>query len=473
MRLDRRLRGILWCLLSLGILRAGYIAVGSASLLHLPFESSRPELYILYGAKRLADGEALYRPLNEPPFAVSVYNPLTYFPGWVGRVLALEPRAMLLLGRYVSWVASVGLSLLLGLWIYRAAGSWTCAGLAALGLWYFQPVALTDCFRLRPESPALLLTFCGVAAALSPRRAGLYAAAGLFFLAWLFKQSFIAAPISVFVYFLVSKQIRRAAAFAGSLGALLAVFLIAMYRATGGVYFENTFMALAANDIRPFEAVAAVYGKSLALASYGLLAAWPAALYVLLRMRTHIFWVVYTVLAFGWAFFSAGKLGAQVNYYSEFAVAALVAVALAVRQAGPRLRFAPLLPLAFAAVQVVATFVFFGPFGPKIHADCEDLTPYLDRYASDRNLILHEGLAVHTGQVAALDFVLLEDLWRKRKIDLVPIFSAIARREFPTIVLSQHPMTQLEMRLLYAARKASYRPVYADDLISQWALSEK
>jgi len=465
-----------WLVLVIGLFRAIYVIIAGAQIIHLPYETTKPELFILYGAQRLISGQQLYPKLGDMPFVISVYNPLTYLPAALaGRVFGLDLYGILVVGRYISYISTVALGLLLGLWVWRKTAACKAALLAGLGIFYFNSVALTDFFRLRPESPGLLFTFAGVVVFLSGWSPRMYVSAVLFFISFLFKQSFVAAPISAAIFFLASKQYRHALAFSATLGGLLLVFFIIMYRTSGERFFENTIVALAVNEVHPIRSLWTVYGKALIQSSYGLLLAVPLAVYVLVAKKEHLYIITYFLVCVIWTFYSAGKVGAQVNYYSELAILCVLIIALIFGSKEWQGKPVVLLILGMLAAQVAVTTFRHGILGERIAVGTENIEPYVKRYAAapGKKLITHEHIAVHTGEITGLDWVLLEHLAEKKVLDLSVIFNAIARGEFSLIVLSQHPMTRLEMRILYAVKKGPYRLVHADDAVSEWAVVGK
>jgi len=461
----------LWLILAVASLRSVYVLINGAQLLHLPFESTKPEAFILHGIQRIAQHEPLYQPLGEMPFIVHVYNPLTYvLPGLAGRMFDLDSPHMLLVGRYISYLSTLILGVLLAVWVKRTTGDWKSALLAGLGIFYFHAVALTDFFRCRPESPGLLFTFSGVIMLLSAWRWRAPASAVLFFLAFLYKQSFIAAPISAAAFFLLAKQYRHALTFSLTIAGLLMAFCIIMYRTTQERYFQNAVVALAVNDVRPIESAATVYGKPLVQALYGLLPAVPLAVSVLIAGKNQFYLIIYFFVCLGWSFYSAGKIGAQANYYAEFAVLSLVIVALAAGSREWQRRPIVLAMLGLLASQALIGIAHHGILGERIPVAGKDVTPYVERYKQvfGSKLITHEEIAIHLGEIVGLDWVLLEHLAEKRRIDLSSIFRQISKGAYAMVILNQHVATRLEMRILYAVKEGPYKLAYFDDTVSEW-----
>jgi hypothetical protein len=467
---------LLWLLLALGGIRAALILFHGGEALTIPYATSRIEAFVLNGAQRFASGEAIYLGLDAHPYIIHVYNPLTYLPaGFLGRLFGLDINGVLLSGRLVSYLATLLLAASLALWLRRSTGRWRYGLLVGVGIFFYQTFAATDFFRLRPEEPALLFTFLGVLAFLSGQRYRLAISAGLLFIAFLFKQPFISAPVAVCLYLLLTKEFRAAAVFVAIMGGLLLVFYAGGYWLTQGRLPQNTLEAMANNVITPFESLA-LYAPIVWHRAYGLVAATPVALWVLLRLwPKHRFWLIYFGVCLLWTFITAGKQGASDNYFSELTILSLVMVALTLAERETtRPALAGVFLLAALSSQVLADGVRDGFLSPPLKIQFEDkvadLSPYMTRYRSlpGDNLILHEKIAVEAGNPVGLDWYLLDILSQQGRIDLTPIFTKIARGEYAHVVFNQRPLCQLEVRLFEATKNGPYRRTYADQVVSEW-----
>src|SRR4029434_9607014 len=104
----------------------------------------------------------LYPPIEGLPLAYHLYQPLTYVPtGMIGRAGGLDLDGMLVAARCVALLNMLGILALVGWFVWRAGGSIWCAALAPAMVLYFHSSTLTDFFRNRPETPAILLSLAG------------------------------------------------------------------------------------------------------------------------------------------------------------------------------------------------------------------------------------------------------------------------------------------------------------------------
>jgi hypothetical protein len=461
----------LWLLVAVGCVRAVGVLIDGGGLLTRPFETTRPESFILNGARRISEGLPLYLTLGEQPFIVHVYNPLTYLPaGLAGRLFDLDLQGMLVVGRVVSYVSTILLLLVLAAWVWFQGRDWKAAVFAAMAVLFHYVPALTDFFRLRPESPGLLFTFAGLAIFLSGHRRRAALSAVSFFIAFLFKQAFIAAPVSLFVFLASKRDLKNALAFSCTLGGLLIAFFLCMYFLTGRNFFENTVVSMAVNDVRPVEMLLSVHGPRLVKPMWGLVLALVPALLLLFEQGRLRALVVYFFVCCAWTFFSAGKYGAQVNYFSELTILSIVIIALSLGLPGKRRSLAAFIVLLFVGTHVLTATIEDGFAGKRITERDIDLSPYVEMYGNmpGEKLITHEGIAVHTGDIVGLDWYLLSDLRKKGLVDLAPLFRQISEGKFSVVVLDRRVRCQLQLDILKAVQKGPYELRRDDEILSEW-----
>jgi hypothetical protein len=463
---------LLWGLLAVGVLRAGAVLIHGAEAVRIPYESTRPETFILNGARQVADGLPLYLPLGEEPYVVNVYNPLTYLPaGLYTRWFGTDLDGTLFLGRVTSYVASLLLLLLLAGFVWHRERDWKAALLLALAIPFWHWPTLTDFYRFRPESPALFFTFGGVAAFFSATRYRLPLSAVLFFVALLFKQSFISAPIAVAVTLAVRRDLRGLLAFGLPLGGLLVLFFLTMFLATGRAHFDNTILSMAVNEVHPVERFLHGYLKQVAASFWGPILALPAALCLTGRSRKYGLLLVYFCVCLVWTFYSAGKDGASVNYYSELAILSLVIISISL---GIQTRDGPLprlLVLIVLCTNVFATTLrgeSIGSSGIRVRAP--DIARELARYETlpGRKLITHEGIAVRAGEVVGLDWYLLTRLKEAGLLSLEPVFRRLSEGHYDTVVLDRRAWTGPQERWLAALRRGPYEMSFQTPLVVEW-----
>lgn len=477
-RLIQQINILLWMALALGALHAFLILYQGTLALGYPYATTRIESFVLNGATRFAQGLPIYLGLKSDHYIVHVYNPLTYLPaGMLGRLFHLNMEQILLTGRLLSYFSTLLLAGVLASWVRYTTGHWRYGLFIGLGIFFFQPFTATDFFRFRPEPLALLFTFLGVLVYLSATRRKILISALLLFIAFLFKQPFIAAPAAILIHLLIEKDYRSSAQFCATMGGLLLLYFGIGYGATEGRFFQNTFTAMANNSISPltnFKIYLPLYFER----SYALLLAPPiAALALLRRWPKYRFLIIYLFVCAGWTFITAGKTGASDNYFSELSILSLVCIALTLAEYKTRQPLIVTALLLLLSSQVITDGVHEGVFTPTLKVRLENggasIAPYVKRYcgATKGTLILHEKLAVHCGDPVGLDWYLMDLLANKGQIDLAPLFSKVAQGKYRRIIFDQQPRSQLEMKIFERVRNGPYRRAYSDQVVSEWVLS--
>jgi hypothetical protein len=471
---------ILTLLTVLLILGGARVFADGAAALPIPFSTSRPEAFVLDGAMRVLDGAALYASLESSPTTVHLYNPLSYVtPALLASVVDGGAVSLLFAGRLVSLLATVILSVLLGFWAYAEYRSWLAAASAAALPLFFHEIALTQFFRLRPETAATVA--CAAAVLCYSRRSEgrpRVAATAIFcLLAFAFKQSFIAAPVAIAIHLATNREWRSLGAFCLFLGGGIALLYGHMTWLTEGAFLENTLFAMASNELFLDQALQ-TYGRYFAANSYGLLLALPAAVLIAGKTlgRSGPF-LVYWGVALAWNVFSAGKVGSSSNYFAEFGVATVMLVthglfvpiridATKLGRAWRAFVWGPLL------AQVLLVVAYDGQAKrPVIYRDDAgvDLTSYMERYASNEGkLILHEKIAIQLGQPKGYDWFLTDILAEQGRVDVGFIASAIEQGAYEYVVFSQKPYSRLELLYHRAASSGPYERSYEDQTIIEF-----
>lgn len=476
MQLHNTIIFVLWLLLALGSLHAIITLYQGTVSLAYPYATTRIESFVLNGASRFAQGQAIYLGFESNPFIIHVYNPLTYLPiGTLGRLFNLSVEELLLAGRILSYCGTLLLAVSLAVWIRRLTNHWKYALFVALGIFFFQQFAATDFFRFRPEPLALLFTFLGVIAYQSQVPHRILLCAALLFTAFLFKQPFIAAPMAVLLHLIVEKDYRSATKFCAVMTGQLIAFFSLMYLVTGEHYFQNTFVAMSSNETSPLINFA-IYAPLLLERSFALVLATPIAVFALLRLwPKHGFLLTYFFICAGWTFISAGKHGAGDNYFSELAILSILLIALAMANYTPRRPWVVSILLLLLSSQVFADWAREGIFTPTVKIRFEnggaDITPYVSRYCGLQSniLILHEKIAVHCGKPIGLDWYLLDLLAAEQRVNLQSLLQDISRGKFQRIIFDQQPHSLIERKIFDLVKKGPFRRVYSDKVISEWA----
>lgn len=481
---SQHIHTVLWIMLALGSLHSLITLYQGTLALGYPYATTRIEAFVLNGALRFAQGQDIYLGLNNPHYIVHVYNPLSYLPaGFLGRLFNLSTENILLAGRLMSYLATLLLAGALSYWVRIKTGQWKYGLLVGVGIYFFQAFAATDFFRFRPEPLALLFTFLGVMIYSSEFRNKIFFTSALLFIAFLFKQPFIAAPIAVLIHLLVIKNYKSAAVFCAVMGSLLLTYFGIGYFATDGRFFQNTILAMAGNNIhavRNFTTYVPLYfQRSYALVLLPLVVA-PAFIRLWPKYR---FLIIYLLTCAGWAFITAGKSGASDNYFSEVTILLLICTALVL--ANYKLKQPAVVTglLILMSSQVFADWAKEGVLTPTIKIRFEnhgvDFGPYIKRYcqptgshAPQHTLILHEKIAVHCGNPAGLDWYLMDLLADRQQIDLTPLLAKVANGKFQRIVFDQQPLSRLEVRIFELVKNGPYRRAYSDNVVSEWVLAK-
>jgi len=184
--------------------------------LRYPGEEDAAEGTQLSEMVHLRRGIPIYRAPSNGDFDSAIYGPLCYLLG--AAVVNPQHPAYLPL-RLLSLSAVVGLGVLSGLFVFHLTGSGWGAMLAPMLLFGNAYVARYG-VSARADMVALLLSFAGFYVFFRQResRRALMLAAGLMLLSFFYKQQFIGAPASVFLYLLIIKRFRAAAEFAACIG---------------------------------------------------------------------------------------------------------------------------------------------------------------------------------------------------------------------------------------------------------------
>ncbi|MGC9327116.1 MAG: hypothetical protein ACP5I1_05755, partial [Candidatus Hinthialibacter sp.] len=208
-----------------------------------PFDVDNSEAYLVYQGARLAEGEFLYPPLEEPPYLVDNYPPL--YPALTGLGFLFMPPNFHW-PRLISFLSTLSTAALAGYWVFlltrrRSAG--ILSGLIYLSFYHVHDwgaLARVDALgvalaigglilfeKTRSWKAALLLTACAL----------------------LTRQTLFAAPLAVFAA-LFTSSVRKAAL--QYMGGLLIIGLIsgaALMVLSGGCAWSH-LVAYNANEYR-------------------------------------------------------------------------------------------------------------------------------------------------------------------------------------------------------------------------------
>lgn len=323
----------------LGILLLGMLFAAAALNIGLalvvigrPDEVRYGEAILYEHAGRLLHGEALYQPLDMPPYTVAAYTPLYY--GVVAGLRAILGPGFWP-GRLLSFGAGIAAAALVGQLAWRrthdprpALG----AGLLFLALGLVGPNPWTAAYKEDVLGIALALSAVTVLDG-GQTRGRVVLSAALAALAILTKQTLV-GPAVIGTLWLAFRQPRSAALYAAvALGPVLGV--AAFLELTTHAFFANTVVA----NVNPFGLDVLLYN----LVVFALFQTGPVlvlASYLLPRLRLSSLkndlllgaWVVSLVPMLGLA-----KEGADDNYWQLFAAFGAVLVMLALWERRGRL----------------------------------------------------------------------------------------------------------------------------------------
>jgi hypothetical protein len=339
-------------------LAAGFAALQASSWparLQYPGEGAGIEGMRLAEMLHWRAGVAIYAPASAERFDASIYGPLYYLVG----AQLIDPekpeygplRILGALGTLGCAVASGGLAFMLG---RRGLGA-VLAPLIVLSYGFMSLYGTSS----RADSLALGILTAGVLLAYQLRTNGkILLAAPIFLAALFYKQQFVAAPLAVFAYLMVTRRIRTALIFAGLMVAgglgLLALFQFVIFR--GQAFFTHFYFY----NLLPFSG-AQFKGGAIVYAVLFLVPLLVGLEFV--RVHRDAFFACYLPATTVFALLSVGKTGSDTNYFLESIVilAALYAALLGERIGDPARAFELL------ALLVVTLFAgqFFTPSAPR------------------------------------------------------------------------------------------------------------
>jgi hypothetical protein len=452
-----------------------------------PVATCGTEMHILDGVACVARREPLYPPIDGLPLAYHLYNPLTYLPaGLIGRWLQLETDGLLIAGRCLSLASALGILLLATSFVWRSTGSAWTAALAAPMLLYFHSATLTDFFRNRPETAAIMLSLAAwITAQFRPRGWAVWSALAAV-AAIAFKPTFVAAPVAVAVQLLCERQLRAMGQFLAVAAACGFAVVCGSYLFLGEGYFEHTVWAMMSNPIDPLARSLELY-PLLAMLHWGWLL--PVALFStawLLFRRSDLPLLLYLSVCLIVTTLAHGKLGSDVNYHGELAVLMVLTTLTAI---GRMHGFAtPLiyLPLAGLLLGAGSAIVTYGPTWNNLSLSRSIPHPYVDasqnlarnasyyvaRYAPYRGraLILDDEIAVRVGEPVVYDWYGLTLLFDSGHVDFRLLEQAVHSREYTVVVLGPLPDNKWTCRLREAALSSGYRLTRQDFRVEEYFL---
>jgi hypothetical protein len=292
----------------------------------LPKEATFGEAILYDHAARILRGEALYQPLERPPYSVAAYTPVYYALAAALRAVAGPGFAK---GRVLSLLSAlVAAALIWRLTARRARSRWAGVFAAALFLTLGFPGRVPWFALYKADMLGVTLALGSIATLSGGRTTRRLVAAGtLAALAILTKQTFIAAGLAGTLW-LAFEDRKRASVFAGTWIAII-LAAAAVLEMTTRSFFAN---ALFANAV-PFRWDALLPNLAM-LAQFQIVPLALAGLYVLDQSRAGrrpsrdlmvLYWVAGFLSVFGLA-----RPGSNFNYWIELAASTSILATLAI-----------------------------------------------------------------------------------------------------------------------------------------------
>ena len=453
-----------------------------------PVATCGTEMHILDGVACIARGEPLYPPINGLPLAYHLYNPLTYVPaGLVGRWWGLDLDGMLVAGRCMSLMSMVGILGLVAWYVRRVTENVWLAALAAAMVVYFHSSTLTDFFRNRPETPAILLSLAAwIIAQFRPR--GWTAICAMACIAAIaFKPTFVAAPLAIALQLGYQRRF-RALFKVMSISAVLGLAVICgSYVLLGDGYFEHTVWAMMSNPMHPLERSLALY-PLLAQMHWGWLL--PAAVCSagwLLHRRSELPLLIYLTVCLAVTTIAHGKVGSDLNYHGELSLLMVLTTVTAIgRMHASESRFV-VAPLLCLLIGTWSAIIVFGPVWNQLSLNRSVPQPYLDssvdttrdvseyvaRYIPYRGriLILDDEISVRVGSSVVYDWYGLALLFSSGHVSFETLESAVREQQYAVIVLGPLSKSEWSTRLRNAALASGYRLTRHNARVEEYTLA--
>ncbi len=415
-------------------LQVGLIVYGIAFLyvawrhVSYPYPLDLGEGLLLDQCRRLSEGDRLYKPFGGYPYKADHYPPL--YP-LMAAPLNRAWGTSFAYGRLISVLATLGTTILLYRTIHRITANRPAAMMSSL-LYLASPYVLLWSSVHRVDSLGLFFTMSGIVVSLQgfeSRR--IFLAIPLFLLAGLSKQTFIAAPLAVFVTLLV--QDRRRGIFWGLIMAVTgaAAFGFLLYFSDGEAVFHlitsanNRFSGMSL--VTTWIDLVRTHPGLIGLAAIGLL--------VLIYDRRLPLEAAYLITASFVALGSA-KVGSSINYFLEFILAASLVVGrfLSEMEARPFVwGRAYLCTWTLLALQLICGW---HPRLPSLASKEERarISAHL-RGVGDRILSIDPGLPVIEGKTLWYHAWAMNELHYKGNWDPAPLIRDLQDGRFTMIVL--------------------------------------
>lgn len=169
-------------------------------LVMYPYDVDNSEAYLVNQGLRIANGGFLYQPIEEEPFLVDNYPPV--YPLILAAIIKLFGVSFHA-ARLVSLVSTLFTAFILSLWVWDTTKNKMASAYSALVFLSFYHV-YDWCALARVDSLGIMLTVIGLYGA---QRSWHWCVITLLMLLAIYtKQSFFAAPLAIFIYYLYTQK---------------------------------------------------------------------------------------------------------------------------------------------------------------------------------------------------------------------------------------------------------------------------
>ncbi len=451
--LDRLSSAVLVACVAASVL--AFLAVGVASVAY-PYDLNYGEAQIADQARRALAGEPQYKSdLDAPPYVIANYPPL--YPLLVGAVRALTGQSWLQTGRAISLLSTLAAAALLGVLAAHLSRRRAVGALSA-GLFLANTHVLVWGAHARVDMLGLALSLAGLWLVYRRARSWGWLTVALLCLvgAIYTRQSYLLAAPAAATLWLWQDDRRKAMVFGGALIGVVALLFAALNLQTRGGLYLNTVWV---NSLGEFQL------RRVLLWGTILLALWPLPVIVAgvgLARAVRPGWrqaaddpdgerrmfalrglLPYTCGALASAL-TAGKIGADINYWLELIAALAVWAGLGLAWWPERRRLGQRLASALLAAQILLSLAF------GWRAAGEPLRDRWLRLADDHRVFDRVQDAVRRGPVLADDYLGMvvlagqpiyfqpfdyRQLYVAGRWDPSPLISEVRARRFPLILL--------------------------------------
>lgn len=338
-------RSLIFILFILFLLNSSYLF----KQIFNPSDTTMPESVFALISFEFSSGNEIYKDFREFPFIITPYPPLYYwFLGFSINLFNLNKENIFYFGRFVN----IFLVFLLGLIFYTYLRKKNISLYSSI----FSVLLLLCNFNLFPWAITLrsdiFALFFSILAFIFYNN--IIFSLIFLIISFFFKPSFIAFPISFFLFHLFNKKIKKAIFFITSYLFIVFSIIILFNFKTKGMFYLNVFEAnLAPLDIKNLRYVFVFFlSHSILILSLGLLGIFILKFKNILSM--------YCIVSLLLSLFSSLKLGSNTNYFLEplflFSLASAHSVERLSKFSGKILFSFSIFPLIFNLNTIISSF---------------------------------------------------------------------------------------------------------------------